>query len=412
MYSYPFRCGRDAGIVGGARNQKFSELQKESMNRTQLPVVLGCATTRHGISSIVPPILYMMLVMCSPGLCVAAQGKAGVIRPGEVWLDDLGREIQAHGGGILVLKRTYYWFGEDLSQTNDPTKRYVACYSSKDLVHWKFRNQVLVIENPENLGKDTILERPKVFYNAKTKKFVMYVHLDDNGYKIARVAIAVSNKADGKYTYVRSFRPLGQESRDIGQFVDDDGSAYLIFESRPTHGFFIAKLSDDYMMVEKQMSFVDAPLEGGAIVHYQNLYYVVGSHLTGWRPNPNVYATAPSLSGPWTEMKDIAPPETNTYESQSSMLLKVAGTKDTTVIYMGDRWKPSELWDSRYIWMPVEIGDGYLRLPPPQPWTLNVRMGSSTFIPGDTKPPANRTALPLLRQLVCRRAHRSRCVLF
>ena len=36
------------------------------------------------------------------------------------------------------------------------------------------------------------------------------------------------------------FRPLGYESRDIGQFVDDDGSAYLIFESRPSHGFYIA----------------------------------------------------------------------------------------------------------------------------------------------------------------------------
>jgi hypothetical protein len=315
-------------------------------------------------------------------LCVSAGAKSAaddqaVVRPGEVWLDDRGIPIQAHGGGVLRVDGTFYWFGEDRSPGNDPAKRYVACYSSKDLAHWQFRRQVLVVENPENLGVGAILERPKVFFNAKTKKFVMYMHLDGPGYKVARVAVAVSDTVDGTYRYVRSFRPLDMESRDIGQFIDDDGSAYLIFESRPTHGFFIARLSDDYMSVDKQVSFVDAPLEGGAIVHYQGLYYLLGSHLTGWNPNPNVYATSSNLAGPWSEMKDIAPPETNTYQSQSSMLLKVSGPKGTTVIYMGDRWMPKTLWDSRYVWMPLEIGDGNMRLPEPAPWTINVKTGMS-----------------------------------
>jgi len=325
----------------------------------------------------------MVALFLSAGLQAigaAASGKSHEIRPGEAWLDDRGVQIQAHGGGILHLRNTYYWFGEDRSPNNDPDKRYVACYASKDLVHWQFRHQVLVVANPENLGKGAVLERPKVFYNTKTKKFVMYMHLDDSRYKLARVAIAVSDKVDGDYRYLRSFRPLDQESRDIGQFVDDDGSAYLIFESRPTHGFFIARLSDDYLTVDKQMSFVQAPLEGGAIVHYQGLYYVIGSHMTGWRPNPNVYATATSLSGPWTTIKDIAPPETNTYQSQSSMLLKVQGAKGTTVIYMGDRWMPKTLWDSRYIWMPLEIGGGNLRLPEPAPWTIDVKTGLSKLL--------------------------------
>src|SRR5256886_17489826 len=87
-----------------------------------------------------------------------------------------------------------------------------------------------------------------------------------------------------------------------------------------------------------------SPLEGGARVHYNGLYYAIGSHLTGWRPNPNVYATAPSLSGPWTEFKGIAPPEMNTYGSQSTMMLKIAGSKKTTGIYMGDIWRAKTLW--------------------------------------------------------------------
>ena len=72
---------------------------------------------------------------------------------------------------------------------------------------------------------------------------------------------------------MESFRPLGQESRDIGQFVDDDGAAYLIFTSRPTHGFFIAKLSDDYLSIDKEVSFIPVPLEGGALVHHRGQYY-------------------------------------------------------------------------------------------------------------------------------------------
>jgi hypothetical protein len=310
-----------------------------------------------------------------------AQKPDDLIHPGDRWLDDRGVEIQAHGGGILRLKNTWYWFGEDRSPSNDPAKRYVACYSSTDLTHWKYRGQALALSDPENLGPRFVVERPKVFYNARTRTYVMYMHFDDAGYKLARVAVATSKKVDGPYTYLKSFRPLNQESRDIGQFIDDDGSAYLIFEARPTHGFYIAKLSDDYLSVDKQMSFVNARLEGGAIVHYQGLYYVMGSHLTGWRANPNVYATAPSLSGPWTEMHDIAPPETNTYDTQSSMLLKVAGSKTTTVIYMGDRWMPGTLWDSRYVWMPVQIGDGKMTLPKPQPWKIDVRTGITTVAP-------------------------------
>lgn len=315
----------------------------------------------------------LVALILSAGRLIAAPG---VIRPGAPWLDNRGQRIQAHGGGITLWKGSYYWFGEDRAQDNDPEKRYVACYSSRDLVHWKFRGKVLQLSDPEHLGPRWVLERPKVFVNSSTGKFVMYAHLDDARYKFARVMVAVSDRIDGQYKYVKSFRPLDEESRDIGQFVDDDGSAYLIFESRPTKGFFVARLTGDFMSVEKTC-FIPAPLEGGALVHYGDLYYVVGSHMTGWKPNPNVYATAHAITGPWTEFKDLAPPEANNYDSQSTMLLKVKGSRRTTVVFMGDLWHPRELWDSRYFWMPLEMGDGSMHLPAPQPWTINVKTGES-----------------------------------
>jgi len=301
------------------------------------------------------------------------------IYPGEIWKDNNGNHIQAHGGGIIKINETYYWYGEERSKGLDTNFRYVSCYSSKDLINWKFLGDVVKMADPENLGYRWVLERPKVFYNRKTKKYVMYFHLDDRSYKLARVGIAVSDKPDGNFTYVKSFRPLGHESRDIGQFIDDDGTAYLVFEDRP-FGFRIARLSDDYMNVEKEMCLVKAHMEGGAIVHYDGLYYSIGSSLTGWKPNPNKYATATSLEGPWSEFKDIAPPETNTYGSQSTMLLKIAGTKKTTIIFMADQWKPRSQWDSRYLWMPVEIGNGQLQVPQPKPWTINIKTGQWSYI--------------------------------
>ena len=305
--------------------------------------------------------------------------KLEIFQPGESWPDKNGNHIQAHGGGILKIKKTYFWYGEQRGKDLDPKFRYVSCYSSKDLLNWKFRGNVVKMLPPDSLTAGWILERPKVFYNAGTKKYVMYFHLDDKGYKLAQVGIAVCEKPDGNFKFVRRFRPLGHESRDIGQFIDDDGTAYLVFEDRP-FGFRIARLSNDYMDVEKEMTLVKAHMEGGAIVHYQGLYYSIGSALTGWNANPNKYATAPSLEGPWTEFRDIAPPETKTYGSQSTMLIKVTGSKKTTVLFMGDIWKPKTQWDSRYLWMPLQIGDGKLWLPAPQPWKLNVKTGESSVV--------------------------------
>lgn len=316
----------------------------------------------------------MLLLISLRALILVDAQKKSIILPGELWPDDKGNHIQAHGGGILKIKKTYYWYGEERSKGLDTNYRYVSCYSSKDLMNWTFKGDVVKMADPENLGRRWVLERPKVFYNRKSKKYVMYFHLDNASYKVASVGIAVSDKPDGQFTYVKKFRPLGHESRDIGQFIDDDGTAYLVFEDRP-FGFRIARLSGDYMNVEKEMSLVKEHMEGGAIVHYNGLYYSIGSALTGWRANPNKYSTAPTLEGPWTEFRDIAPPETNTYGSQSTMLLKVVGKKSTTVIFMADKWKPATQWDSRYIWMPLEIGNGKLWVPEPRPWTLNVKTG-------------------------------------
>jgi hypothetical protein len=36
-------------------------------------------------------------------------------KPGEIWQDNNGVHINAHGGGVLLHEETYYWFGEHKS---------------------------------------------------------------------------------------------------------------------------------------------------------------------------------------------------------------------------------------------------------------------------------------------------------
>ena len=72
-------------------------------------------------------------------LCVACQRKDLSFKPGEVWLDDKGVHINAHGGGILRIGDTYYWFGEHKTEGSAGNLAQVGvhCYSSKDLYNWK-----------------------------------------------------------------------------------------------------------------------------------------------------------------------------------------------------------------------------------------------------------------------------------
>jgi hypothetical protein len=119
--------------------------------------------------------------------------------------------------------------GEDKSEGS--AFQHVNCYASTDLVQWDFVNALLSRTATEgDLGPGRVVERPKVVYNERTDKYVMYLHIDNDSYEDARVGVAVADSVCGDYEYLRSFRPLDFESRDIGLFKDDDGAGYLLTE--------------------------------------------------------------------------------------------------------------------------------------------------------------------------------------
>src|SRR5438477_1655182 len=177
-------------------------------------------------------------------IALPASAADAAITAGTAWKDTTGHPIQAHGGGMLKVGSTYYWFGEDKTGESQDNAffRNVTCYSSTDLAHWTFVANALTRQPSGELGPNRVIERPKVIFNATTHQYVMYMHVDTPGHTATRVGVATSPTVCGPYTYRGSVQPLGFKSLDITLFVDDDGSAYLLSESR-TDGLRMYRLS-------------------------------------------------------------------------------------------------------------------------------------------------------------------------
>jgi hypothetical protein len=346
--------------------------------------------------------------------------------PGTLWPDTNGVHINAHGGGILYHDGTYYWFGEHKIAGRAGNQAHVGvhCYASQDLYNWDDMSIALpVVDDPESdITRGCVLERPKVIYNAKTQKFVMWFHLErkGQGYRAARSGVAVSDHVTGPYEFVRSFRPNagvwpvnatpelmkvvddillsqkafsgnhvdasdqdrilgrdfagGQMARDMTLFVDEDGSAYHIFASEENSTLHISMLSDDYLEpAGKYMRiFPQRFMEAPAICRRKGRYYFIGSGCTGWAPNAARSAIADSIWGPWTELGNPCVGENSelTFGGQSTYILPVAGKTDA-YIAMFDLWRPENAMDGRYMWLPIEFKEERMVMRYRNAWDLS-----------------------------------------
>lgn len=294
---------------------------------------------------------------------------------GVYWNDVDGKRIEAHGGGFIKVDDTWYWVGEDKSHNSGLFKA-VNCYSSKNLQDWKFENAIITRSTTPSLDTpDRIIERPKVIYNDKTKEYVMWLHWEGRNYADAEAGVFRSPTVCGDYTYVASFRPLGNMSRDDTLFKDDDGKAYFISAANENADLVIYELTEDYLDIKREVitlwkgSWREAP----ALMKHNGVYYLVTSGATGWDPNQAKYATATKIEGPWSALADLG--NNITYDSQSTYIIPVQGTETTTFIYAGDRWQDPDLLSSKYIWLPLKVNGTTLKLDYYDSWQVNLRTG-------------------------------------
>lgn len=366
-------------------------------------------------------------------------------RPGQPWVDDNGRVIQAHGGQVVPVEgpdgsTVYHWYGEDRTHGYQPMSG-LHGYSSDDLYNWRDEGLVLrTAESREQLdtdeyfaelyadytdvqkdivyldldslgttydhGRAIILERPKVMYNEATDQWVLWVHADgptpwsDAQYAKATAGVAVSDGPFGPFRYVDSYRlhyipaddpdnrhpsQLGM-ARDMTVFTDTDGTGYIVYSSEENQTMYVSRLDASYTFVDVEpdsavldedfsRSWPGAWREAPAMFRYEETYYLITSGATGWDPNPAAYGTADNPLGPWTLHGNPATAENGgipatTHGSQSTAVIPI-DAEAGKFIYMGDRWTPSDLANSPYVWLPLEFGEGtQLMLPWLAEWTL------------------------------------------
>jgi hypothetical protein len=337
-------------------------------------------------SSIMKTIMLFMLLLT--GCTIWAQ-KNTVFFPGKIWKDDKGNPINAHGGGMLFYKGTYYWYGEYKKGTTWRVEHVtswedyrvqaggVSCYSSKNLLNWKFEGVALVPDNKDSTGDlhtSKVIERPKVLYNKKTRRFVMWMHLDSEDYSYARSGVAISDKPAGPFHFIRSERPNGAMARDMTVFQDVDGRAYHFFSSENNTTMHVVLLGDDYLSHtdrEKRL-LIDQSREAPAVFKFNKKYYLLSSGCTGWVPNAASYAVADSLLGDWQQFGNPCTGDQadSTYGAQSTYILPVEGKKNA-FIFLADRWNKTNLEDSRYVWLPLVMKNNRPVIQWQEKWNLS-----------------------------------------
>jgi hypothetical protein len=279
----------------------------------------------------------LVLILAITVTAVAnAQQSYTSFHPGELWLDNNGAPINAHGGGILYEKGTYYWFGEHKTEGKAGNRALVGVhvYSSNDLYNWKGEGYAGAMTGIAQAEKVTGPYHYIRMTRATPKMWpvdVLPLHKKpvEEQYKADIANLHGSEHPDSLNTLGRDFEK-GQHSRDMTLFVDDDGKAYHICSSESNSTIHINQLTDDYLDFNGRYvrAFVGKRME------------------------------APSF-----------------YHSQSTFFLQVQGTDQ--IIYMGDRWRPENAIDGRYVWLPVEWQDGRFVLRWQPEWKLDKNVNNT-----------------------------------
>lgn len=361
----------------------------------------------------------LLLLLCLP-LWAMAQRE---IVPGAEWPDNNGLHVNAHGGNIITVGDTYFWYGESRPRGGQKAMPGIALYTSPDLVNWKDCGIVLptVKQAGSPIEQGCVMERPKVVYCAHTEKYVMLFHLElkGRGYEAAMMGFAQSDSPYGPFTFERALRPNakrwpaafsrkdkkaakalrtedykewwtpqwrtavekgllfwrdfngGQMSRDQTVYIDDDGTAYQLTSSEENLTLHLNELTKDYLDFTGRFVRI-APggqNEAPTLMKKGDTYWLITSGCTGWAPNEARMFSAKSLWGPWTQHPSpcIGPDAKKTFQAQGTYILPHGGG----FIFMADRWLPKSLSESRHIWLPIDFTpEGIPQIRWRDSWTL------------------------------------------
>ncbi|NUP44725.1 MAG: family 43 glycosylhydrolase, partial [Streptomyces sp.] len=243
------------------------------------------------------------LMTAAGNLVAADEGTFQTITNDTFWNDTSGNPIYSQGGGVFKFGDTYYWYGVHYTGAElyraDPTRKYdgdvsfvsIPVYSSRDLVHWTFENNVATrstsLGGGATLGQAGWVGRLGVSYNENTGKYVLVVqaYLPSKGGDGVLFLQGDSPTGAFGYGYFQT-QIVNSPTTGTGDqtvFTDDDGKDYLIFSNREGRSrAFVGRLREsDSLRVEPaaQIGYNAAGREGNAMFKLDGTYYHAASDL-------------------------------------------------------------------------------------------------------------------------------------
>jgi len=277
------------------------------------------------------------------------------------WNTSDGRPINSQGGGIfrftdpLTGIKKYYWYGvhyaEADSYRNDPSVTYahdtfesVTCYSSEDLVNWKFEADVLTKDETLKSGP-TWVGRLGVAYIAELKKYAMFVQHGKE------VLITLSDSPAGQYRWhqkINMQQMIGTSNTgDQTVFTDEDtGKSYLVYSyGKGRNKIYVSEIG----MKEGKVNLLDCTeifkgesREGNCMFKHNGKYYMFASNIYGWDASLAYYLVADNIRGPYLPANNMlvmdGTSEDYAHVTQTGFFVTLKGSNQETVIYCGDRW--------------------------------------------------------------------------
>lgn len=283
------------------------------------------------------------------------------IKNDSFWKTTEGLPINSQGGGIFKFndpstgKQKYYWYGvhylEADTYRNNPsvtlpnaTFESVTCYSSVDLVNWKFEGDVLTKEKVNQSGR-TWVGRLGVAYIKELNQYAMFVQHDKE------VLITLSDSPVGEFKWHQKINMQSMigtsNTGDQTVFTDEDtGKSYLIYSyGNGRNKIYVSEIGvkdGKVTLLDCTQIFKGESREGNCMFKYNKKYYMFASNIYGWDSSFAYYLIADDIRGPYTPTNDMlvmkGAAEDFAHVSQTGFFFSVKGSKQETILYCGDRW--------------------------------------------------------------------------
>lgn len=288
------------------------------------------------------------------------------IRNDVFWDTADGRPLYSQGGGVFRFadpatgSGRYYWYGVRYKGAadyrNDPTVTVadavfdgVTCYSSDNLVDWRYEGDVLTRSEVDSRGTATWVGRLGVAYMKELGQYALLVqHANRNG---VGVLVALSDEPAGRFVWHRrkDMTPLigTPNTGDQTVFTDEDtGRSYLVYSyGRGRNKIYVSEIGlrgDSVDLLDCTQVFRGESREGNCMFKYRGKYYMCASNIYGWDGSYAYWLAADDIRGPYLPADDMQVMEgceaDYSHVSQTGFFCTVRGSRQETVVYCGDRW--------------------------------------------------------------------------